>query len=99
MELTYNEITELSNLIDSYKESNETDIAINQIDKFKIIAWVETKVKNLAQPDVSGNEANPKIKQSGEVAVCFYCQSNRRVTVYGSPICQDCGNDWKQTDR
>jgi hypothetical protein len=56
--------------------------------------WEEKVNKNLVKPDVSGNEAVPENKQSGEVAVCLNCGSKRRVTVYRQGICQDCGQIW-----
>ena len=65
----------------------------------KIDNCERTKVKNLAQPDVSCNEANPKNLQSGEVTLPFFCLSNIQKMGRCQYICAACellnknGND------
>lgn len=67
----------------------------------KIISECLNEVNLISvKPDVSGNEANPEIKQSGEVAVCVCDDSEPLIeNSGGTPRCKWCGKDIKQTDR
>ena len=50
----------------------------------------EALAQNLKQPDVSGNEANPKEnKKESEVAVCDHPQT-ARTYLQGRMICMQC---------
>ena len=61
--------------------------------------YAEQKVKNLAQPDVSGNEANPlKLNVTGEVAVCHTCKTKLYEGVMWN-WCDKCEKVIGQTDR
>lgn len=84
----------------TYHLTENDCIMKNQIAIMEAFIWLG-EVKNISSNvPVSGNEANPKNLQSGEVAVCDACLGDGEINKHGKDeLCRKCNGSGNQTDR